>query len=158
MIFFNVGRLYVNLSIIKSSKSFKYTIITVKSKIYLSWKSWKHNFVCKLSLYFSHTLRQFLLRKTHFLTVPGAGQCPLQSNRTSFGMAKLEPGLGTWLWAFIKATWTTLGWKTSDHLLALCTIGVIANNIQIQDSIYDQALVPLFPIKIGPWIWQGMIY
>ena len=107
MIFFNVGRLYVNLSIIKSSKSFKYTIITVKSKIYLSWKSWKHNFVCKLSLYFSHTLRQFLLRKTHFLTVPGAGQCPLQSNRTSFGMAKLEPGLGTWLWAFIKATWTT---------------------------------------------------
>ena len=56
-----------------NSKAFKYTIITLKSKIYFSWKSWKHNFVCKLLLHFSHTLRQFFLHKTHFLTGPGAG-------------------------------------------------------------------------------------
>ena len=40
-----------------------------------------------------------------------------------------------------------LGRKTSDHLLALCAIVVIVNNIQIQDCIYDQAPVPLFAIK-----------
>ena len=88
-------------------KAFKYTIITLKLKIYFSWKSWKYNFVCKLLLHFPHTLQQFFLHKTHFLTGPGAGSCLLPSNRTSSGMAKLGPGLGTLLWAFINATWTT---------------------------------------------------
>ena len=55
-----------------NSKAFKYTIITLKLKIYFSWKSWKHNFVCKLFLHFSHTFWEFFLHKTHFLTGPGA--------------------------------------------------------------------------------------
>ena len=47
-----------------NSKAFKHTIITLKFKIYFSWKSWKHNFVCKLLLHFSHTATALLAQDT----------------------------------------------------------------------------------------------
>ena len=75
-----------------NSKAFKYTIIILKSKIYL--------------LHFSHILRVMLAQDT-FSHWSWCWVMSFAIKPTSSGMAKLEPGLGTLLWAFINATWTT---------------------------------------------------
>ena len=130
-----ISKPFCNQSV--NSKAFEYTVIVLKSKIYFSWKSWKHSIVCKLLLHFSHTLRQLFSSTRHiFSLVLVLGNVLWRQIVHHLEWQNLD--LVWELYYKLSSTQLELqlGRKTSDHLLTLCTIGVIANNIQIQDWVH----------------------